>query len=49
MKFPQSLVYLTFHFLPEYAELTNGKIKAIVHDSMNGQLLSSTTAIHQEE
>lgn len=33
----------------EYAELTNGKIKAIVHDSMNGQLLSSTTAIHQEE
>ncbi|OXB63708.1 hypothetical protein ASZ78_009023 [Callipepla squamata] len=26
----------------EQAELTNGKIKAIVHDSVNGQLVSST-------
>ncbi|XP_042692571.1 keratin, type I cytoskeletal 23-like [Centrocercus urophasianus] len=34
----------------EYAELTNGEIKAIVHDGVNGQLMSSTTnQIHQQE
>ncbi|NXW42243.1 K1C23 protein, partial [Nyctiprogne leucopyga] len=37
-----------FFFLSECAELTNRKIKAIVHDTVNGQVVSSTiNEIHQ--